>query len=407
MTTRNSLRRLVAAAGCVALTATGCAFHGLNSLPLPGTVGRGSGAGVYHVELANVGTLEPNSPVLMSDVVVGSISKMTVRHWHADVEISLKPGVVVPANSLAAVGQTSLLGSMHLSLDPPLGQAPLGHLNPGATIGLNKSATYPSTEQTLSSLAAIVNGGGLGQVGDIIHNFNVALDGRTGDLRDLLGRLNNLVDTLDGQRDNITAVIQGLNRFSTTLARQCDVLSRALQGIPPALDVLVNERPRITTALAKLGNLSDVAHRLVTDSQADLITNLRNLAPVLRTLADVGPGLDRAVSLATTFPYTQNFVDRAVRGDYVNLFLVIDDTIPRLKRSMLLGTRWGNKDAVLVPAPGDPWYLNYSHDPLGAGVAPSIPKPGLGTQNIVPSAPFVPPNAPAPSPPPAPTGSGG
>jgi ABC-type transporter Mla subunit MlaD len=44
--------------GCLALLgSTGCAFQGLNSLPLPGTVGRGPGATTYHVEVANVGTL--------------------------------------------------------------------------------------------------------------------------------------------------------------------------------------------------------------------------------------------------------------------------------------------------------------------------------------------------------------
>ena len=32
-------------------------FQGINSLPLPGAVGRGPGASIYHVEIANVGTL--------------------------------------------------------------------------------------------------------------------------------------------------------------------------------------------------------------------------------------------------------------------------------------------------------------------------------------------------------------
>ena len=111
------------ALGCgVVLTASGCAFQGLNSLPLPGAVGRGSDANIYHVEVANVATLESNSPVLMGDVVVGSVGKMTVHNWHADVEVSVKPDVIVPANAVATVGQTSLLGSMHLALNPPIGQ---------------------------------------------------------------------------------------------------------------------------------------------------------------------------------------------------------------------------------------------------------------------------------------------
>ena len=131
MTRTHAIRRSAALACCIVLSSAGCAFQGLNSLALPGAVGRGHDASVYHVEVANVGTLEPNSPVMVDDVVVGSVAKMTVDDWHADVEVSLRPDVVVPANVVAKVGQTSLLGSMHVALDPPLGQAPQGRLQPG------------------------------------------------------------------------------------------------------------------------------------------------------------------------------------------------------------------------------------------------------------------------------------
>jgi phospholipid/cholesterol/gamma-HCH transport system substrate-binding protein len=142
----SSAKRLTVLASCVALTLTGCSFQGLNSLPLPGAVGRGPDAVTYHVEVPNVATLESNSPVMIDDVVVGSVGKMTLHGWHVDVEVSLKPNIVVPANAVATVGQTSLLGSMHVALDPPPGQAPSGRLKPGATIGLNSSSTYPSTD---------------------------------------------------------------------------------------------------------------------------------------------------------------------------------------------------------------------------------------------------------------------
>ncbi|PRC47389.1 mammalian cell entry protein, partial [Mycobacterium sp. ITM-2017-0098] len=56
--------------GCsVALSLSGCAFQGVNSLPLPGAVGRGPDAVTYHVQVPNVATLESNSPVLIDDVV--------------------------------------------------------------------------------------------------------------------------------------------------------------------------------------------------------------------------------------------------------------------------------------------------------------------------------------------------
>lgn len=367
---RRRLARALAAASCVAAVGSGCSFQGLNSLPLPGTVGTGANSVTYRVDIANVGSLESNSPVMLNDVVVGAVGRMTVRDWHAQVEISVEPGVVVPANAAAAVGQTSLLGSMHLALDPPLGQAPEGRLAPGSTIGLAKTSTYPSTEQTLSSLSVVVNGGGLGQAGDIIREFNAAIGGREPQIRDLLARLDDFIGVLDEQREDINASIAALNRLGATAAGQRDVITRALERIPPALDVLTRERPRLTTALDKLRVFSDTATGLINDTQADLVRNLENLEPTLKALADVGGDLGTVLSYAPTFPYTQGFIDRAIRGDYMNQFIIFDFTIPRLKRGLFLGTRWGQEGAPMVPAPGDPWYLNYSLDPLGAPVAP-------------------------------------
>jgi virulence factor Mce-like protein len=391
---------MVVVGSCAALATTGCAFQGLNSLPLPGAVGRGPDAKIYHVEIANVGQLESNSPVMIDDVVVGSVGRMTVQGWNADVEVSVQPDVAVPANAVATVGQTSLLGSMHLALNPPLGEAPSGRLEPGATIRLSKSSTYPSTEQTLSSLSLVINSGGLAQFGDIVHNFNAALSGNEQQIRDLLTRLDTFVSTLDDQRDNIIESIKSLERLANTFAGQRDVLTEALKKVPPALDVLIRERPRITTALEKLGTFSDTATQLVNDSKADLVRNLQNLEPTIRALADIGPGLPTAVSYATHYPYSQGLIDRAARGDYLNLYAVIDLTRTRLKRTLLLGTRWGEPNAYLVPAPGDPWYTQYTYDPVNPLMPqqPDTPPGATVSQASTPAAPAAPASGPAPAP---------
>ncbi len=370
-------RRVLVICSCVMLAATGCAFNGLNSLPLPGAVGRGPGADIYHVEIANVGTMESNSPVMIDDVVVGSVGKMTVKAWHADVEISVKRDVVVPANAVASVGQTSLLGSMHLELNPPLGQPPSGRLKPGATIPLNRSSTYPSTEQTLSSLSVVINSGGFTQIGDIIHNFNAALSGHPGAVRDLLIRLDRFVGTLDQQRDNLVASIQALNRLADTVAGQRDVITAALRKIPPALDVLIKERPRIITALDKLRVFSETATRLINDAGGDLVKNLQNLEPTIRALADVGPDLGAGLTLLPTLPFPQNLIDRAFRGDYANGFFTIDLTNAMLRRTTLLGTHWERLGAELIPAPGEPAYLQYQYtpDPLNPSAPGPVPPP--------------------------------
>ena len=361
--------KLLAVGSVVATTVTGCAFGGVNSLPLPGTVGQGSDAQTYLVELANIGTLESNSPVQIDDVVVGSVGAMRLRNWHAEIEVRVRPDVVVPANAIATVGQTSLLGSMHVALDPPLGAEPAGRLQSGTTIPLTRSKSFPSTEQTLSSLSTVVNAGGLGQLGDIVHNVSAALSGREGEARDLLGRLDRFVGVFDAQSADVVASLQALDRLAATLAAQNEVLANALRKLPPALRALEEERPRLTTALDRLRVLSDVAGGTITDTQADLVANLDNLGPTLKSLADVGTDIDEALAYATVFPFGQSTIDRGLRGDYMNLFVTIDLTRNRTKKTVGLGTRFGDERAPTVPAPGDPgydWY--YTTNPLGAPV---------------------------------------
>ena len=180
--------------------------------------------------------------------------------------------------------------------------------------------------------------------------------------------------------------------------------------------------------MAKLGTFSDTASGLIKDSQADLALNLTNLEPALKALADIGPELDTALAGALTFPFSQNFIDRGVRGDYLNLFDVFDLTVPRLKRTLFLGTRWGEPGTKLVPAPGDPWYATYTYDPVGSPLALPLAPPA-DTPVAGPVLPVVPPalmpepvpvgnatagifagpysDTPVPAPPPAATPPGG
>ena len=382
---RNDVRKAIAAL-IAALTLTSCGFGGINTLPLPGAVGRGEGATTYTVDLVNVGTLEPNSPVMIDDVVIGSIRNVGIVERHARVQISLKPGVRVPANVTAAVGQTSLLGSMHLELAPPPGQAPSGQLVAGAhipDIPLDDSMTYPSTEQTLAALSTVVNAGGLGQIGDIIASLNATFAGRETDIRELFTQLDTFVGTLNAQRDNIIAAVTELNRFAAALAGEKETLAAALRDIQPALDILRRERPQLVEALDALRVFSDTAGRVVTAVKGDLIANLTHLAPTLQSLADLGPDISSALGYATIFPLNQNIIDRGIRGDYMNLFVTVDLTLSRFRRGLLAGTSFGDENAPLVPAPGDPGYQDfYTKNPLGEAVA--LPPGVMGPDRLPP-----------------------
>ena len=108
-----------------------------------------------------------------------------------------------------------------------------------------------------------------------------------------------------------------------------------------------------------------------------MVRNLKNLEPTLGALADVGPDLDAAIAYAPTFPFTQGFIDRYVRGDYINGYFIIDLTNAGLRKSILLGTHWGRLGAESVPAPGDPEYLQFKY-----GAPPGAPGGVVGARAV-------------------------
>ncbi len=211
MTKHTRVRRgaVAAVAITLSLTLTGCEWEGLNSLPLPGTEGQGDDAYTVEIQMPNVTTLSQNSPVRVNDVTVGSVTGIDVQDWHALVTVSINGDVQLPANATAKIGQTSLLGSQHLELAPPTDTEPEGRLEDGDVIPIERAGAYPTTEQTLSSLSVVLNGGGIAQIHDITQELNAALGGREDSIRDLLPQLDQLVTSLDQQRGDIIGAMEG------------------------------------------------------------------------------------------------------------------------------------------------------------------------------------------------------
>lgn len=318
----------------------GCGWRGLNSVPLPGTAGGGPGSYVIQARLPEVRTIEPNSRVQVGDVTVGTVTKIERQEWHALLTMRIDGGVELPANVTATVGQSGLLGSLHVELAPPEGVAPRGRLTDGAVIPLSSEGTYPSTEQILAAIALLLNGGGVGQVQEITESLSTALVGREDDLRSLIHQLDTFTSRANEQSGDIIATATSLNNLAGQFADQKPVLDNALQTIPEALRVLTDERQNLVDALDQLGKFSALVADSANQTEDSLLAELRDLGPVLESLANSGPALTRALGLFATYPFPTDTVGKWARGDYANLTAVIDLTLSRLDASFLTGTRF-------------------------------------------------------------------
>jgi phospholipid/cholesterol/gamma-HCH transport system substrate-binding protein len=335
---RSILRLLVVAVSAVCLT--GCQWRGLNTLPMPGTEGKGPGSFVVQAQLPDVNNIEPNSRVRVDDVDVGTVTKIERQGWHALLTMRLNGDVDLPANTTAKMGQTSLLGSQHIELAPPTGVAPQGQLHEGSLIPLANSGSFPTTEQTLAAVSLLLNGGGITQLQDIVESLSTALRGRAQDLRSLIEQLDKFVTYVDEQTGDIIEATDSLNRVVGTFAAQQPVVDRALRTVPDALAVLKDERTQLAEAFDRLGEFSAVAADSVNQTKENLVKILKDLAPVLRSLANAGPALTRSIGMLAAYPFPIDTLQNWVRGDYGNLSVVIDLTLSRLDAGFLTGTRF-------------------------------------------------------------------
>jgi phospholipid/cholesterol/gamma-HCH transport system substrate-binding protein len=326
-------------AACVSAI-PGCEWRGLNSLSLPGTEGSGDGSYTIQAQLPDVVVIQQNTRVRVADVNVGNVTKIEVQDWHALVTMRINGDVHLPANSTAKVGQTSLLGSMHIELAPPTDEPPQGELKNGSVIPLSSAGTYPTTEQTLASVSILLNGGGLGQLQEINQAFAKALAGRENDLRGLLNQLDTFISALNAQTDDIIAATEHLNSLAGQVAAKDQTVDMALTTIPQALAVLSDSRTKLANAIDALGKVRAIATSTVNQTEESFVENLHNIAPVLRELANAGPALTKGLDFLSTYPWVKSTVANWFRGDFANITLVIDLTLSRIDSSLFTGTRW-------------------------------------------------------------------
>ena len=353
------LPKRVVALGAAALMLTSCGWQGISNVPLPGGPGTGPNAKTIYVQMPDTLALNVNSRVRVADVYVGRVRAIELRNWVPTLTLDVDPSVELPANALAKIGQTSLLGSQHVQLEsPPDPSAQM--LQSGDTIPLKNASAFPTTERVLASIATILTGGGVANLETIqTEVFNV-LNGRADEIRTFLNQLDTFTDELNQQRDDITRAIDSTDRLLAIVAQRDETLDRVLTEFPPLIKYFADTRDQFADAVEAVGRISNAAEGMLAPASDNLNTNLANLQRPLRELGKSGPYLLGALQIFLTAPYPIGNVDKVIRGDYINTSIIVDLTLSAIDNGFLSGTgvsgmlraleqSWGRDPSTMIP----------------------------------------------------------
>ncbi len=347
------------ALGMTAMVLTSCGWRGVANVPLPLGPGSQSGSETVYVQVADTLALNVNSRVRVADVYVGSVRKIELKDWVPTLTLSIQPGIELPRNATAKIGQSSILGTQHVELASPANPSSQPLRN-GDTITLDNTSSFPTVERTLASLAMVLRGGGISNLEVIQTELNNLLTGNADQIRGFLTRLDVFTAGLNKQRDDITRAIESTNNLFAYVASRNNTLDRLLVDLPPLMGYLAGARDRLADATIALGRFGKVTGETLAAAQADLHTNLDVLQRPLVQLGRGAPYLTDALRLMITNPYPIDNVPKVIRGDYINMSLNLDMTLSALDNGLLTGTgvsgmlraleqSWGRDPATMIP----------------------------------------------------------
>ena len=332
---------LLAALVAGAIVLGGCGLQAYD-LPLPGKVVSDSDG--YHVSAVfkDVDNVVPRTLVMVHDVPVGQVDSVTRDGWDAKVTMTIKKNVQLPADVSAQVQQSSLLGENYIGLVAPTGStvASSGALADGAQIPLAQTGNNPQVEDVLGALSMLLSGGGISQLKTISTELNKAMDGRQGQLRDLLHQLDTMTGSLDDQKNAIIDAMQQVNRLTSVLNREHQTIGDALDSFGPALHVLHHQHQQLMTMLTSLDQLGTVATRVINESGANITASLRDLKPVLIELDKAGDSLPRGLMMAASFPFPKQ-ASTLAKGDYSNALFHMDFDLGKVVKGLWSGGSTG------------------------------------------------------------------
>jgi virulence factor Mce-like protein len=276
------------------LLMTGCAA-GLDSVPLPSP---GSGGPTYALTavFTDALNLPSKAKVRLYGADIGEVESIEAEDFTAKVSMRIRQDVPLPVGSTAELRSATPLGDVFLQIRPPAQSDGGQLLHNGDTIGLASTASAPTVEELLNSLAMLVNGGAIRALTTDVNGAGRAVGGRGEKLAGLISETNEFLTKMSARSAQLDSTLRATSDMAAEIANHQPSIDSALSAGAPALSVIsdnttqimdvVDNVARMTRQLAKFPSMQG------TDTRSTA-ADVNKLSQVFNEIA-----LDPDISLA-------------------------------------------------------------------------------------------------------------
>lgn len=265
-------------------------------------------------KFAQVGDLVENANVQSSDVKIGTIKKIELDGWEAQVTMCLNPGEKIPADVVAVVRTTSLLGEKFVDLQAQSEGEP--YLEDGAILTSDQTSKATELEEVFAKLAGVLGTGNLEQINRFTSAQAKILRDHADEFRSVLVDLRDFTNLLAGRKSEIAGAVDHLDSVASTLIDQTPVLQRFLRSFADSSGVLADNKNGLRTLLFSLDRFTKISVQLLEQTGDGLNEQFSDLRPVLDTLVANSANLRATIQTLASFA---RYWPETMPGDYLQL----------------------------------------------------------------------------------------
>ncbi|MFD0688298.1 MCE family protein [Actinomadura fibrosa] len=286
-------RRVLALLAAAVLALTGCSY-------------KTAGAEKGHLKLVatfdDAQGLVAGHSVKMSDITIGSVTKVELAGYRAKVTLSVKDGIRIPRGTRAEIKVTSLLGENYVDLQMPPGtsmdRGPF--LASGATI--TDTSVQPAFEQVVGQAGPLIKALAGDDVATVVNAGATALDGNGAKLNSTIAKAGDLLSLFADQRRELGESVDQFARLGRSLAAGDDALNEAPVQLERTTKLLNDDKYKIIKTVDRLTRLATELNDKVLEGRIVRFRNLlRDIDPVLQQLGDNRKRLTDLVNGLVTF----------------------------------------------------------------------------------------------------------
>ncbi|CAN5538413.1 hypothetical protein BH20ACT23_BH20ACT23_08170 [soil metagenome] len=271
----------------------------------------------------DVGDMATGAPVTMADISVGKVSGIRLEGTEAVVTLELDPEARIPADVIARVRRTSVLGERIVDLVVPEGSQDGDELlADGADI--SETEVRSDLEDLVAEGSEVLGAVAASDLAVMIDQGGRGFGGRGEELRSILNSYTEIVGAYAKRGEMLKDLISNLDQFNATVATEAESHRQAVRNTARSIEVLSEESAELEQAIVSLNRLAvggeDILNEHLDEMQnffgqtRTILGTLEGQQKDIELLLKWAPGHNNNTQLVEYFEFNQVIQDFVICG---------------------------------------------------------------------------------------------